>query len=345
MATRPAGASPIRTSSALYREWRLLAGARARGSPVFKHANRAWSDWAIEHGLHDGPVENIFQLYLEPLRKFQLAAEGKIKPVPPEHHRARIRTCFDPLPTWYPPFAEDGLDEDAFPLHAITQRPAAMYHSWGSQNAWLRQIHGENALYVPGDVCDSQGLETGDWALVSSQSGEIRVKIARMDAVNGSTLWTWNAIGKRAGAWALDKDAPEATRGFLLNHLIDELLPPKGDGRAGPIPTRSPARRPGSTFGCRSAGIPTRPTGKACPMPARKTARSDRAGQCGLRTGESPMTSLPQGTEKRLGLVIDLDTCVGCHACAVNCKEWNTGAGASPLADADAYGADVSGHG
>jgi anaerobic selenocysteine-containing dehydrogenase len=74
-------------------------------------------------------------------------------------------------------------------------------------------------------------LETGDWALVSSQSGEIRVKIARMDAVNGSTLWTWNAIGKRAGAWALDKDAPEATRGFLLNHLIDELLPPKGDGR------------------------------------------------------------------------------------------------------------------
>jgi len=106
-----------------------------------------------------------------------------------------------------------------------------MYHSWGSQNAWLRQIHGENALYVPGDVCDQQGLETGDWALVSSQSGEIRVKVARMDAVNGSTLWTWNAIGKRSGAWALDTDAPEATRGFLLNHLIDELLPPKGDGR------------------------------------------------------------------------------------------------------------------
>jgi hypothetical protein len=52
-----------------------------------------------------------------------------------------------------------------------------------------------------------------------------------MDAFNGSTLWTWNAIGKRAGAWALGKEAPETTRGFLLNHLIDELLPPKGDGR------------------------------------------------------------------------------------------------------------------
>ncbi|HAV07743.1 MAG TPA: hypothetical protein DCX13_02550, partial [Rhodobacteraceae bacterium] len=36
--------------------------------------------------------------------------------------------------------------------------------------------------------------------------------------------------GKRKGAWALSEDAPEATKGFLLNHLIHELLPPKGDG-------------------------------------------------------------------------------------------------------------------
>jgi hypothetical protein len=43
-------------------------------------------------------------------------------------------------------------------------------------------------------------------------------------------VWTWNAIGKRAGAWGLDTDAPEATRGFLLNHLISELLPEKRGG-------------------------------------------------------------------------------------------------------------------
>jgi hypothetical protein len=51
-----------------------------------------------------------------------------------------------------------------------------------------------------------------------------------MAALNDNTIWTWNAIGKRKGAWALDTDAPEATRGFLLNHLIHELLPEKGDG-------------------------------------------------------------------------------------------------------------------
>ena len=51
-----------------------------------------------------------------------------------------------------------------------------------------------------------------------------------MEALNAKTMWTWNAIGKRAGAWALDEKAPEANKGFLLNNLIHELLPPKGDG-------------------------------------------------------------------------------------------------------------------
>ena len=56
------------------------------------------------------------------------------------------------------------------------------------------------------------------------------------------------------------------------------------------------------------------------------------------------MTSLPkQPSGKKLGLVIDLDICVGCHACAVNCKEWNTGGHSAPLTDTDPYGAAPSG--
>jgi hypothetical protein len=51
-----------------------------------------------------------------------------------------------------------------------------------------------------------------------------------MAALNPHTVWTWNAIGKRRGTWALDPAAPEATKGFLLNHLIHELLPEQGDG-------------------------------------------------------------------------------------------------------------------
>jgi Fe-S-cluster-containing dehydrogenase component len=55
------------------------------------------------------------------------------------------------------------------------------------------------------------------------------------------------------------------------------------------------------------------------------------------------MTSLPPPSKKKLGLVIDLDTCVGCHACAVSCKEWNSGGIAGPLTDTDPYGKDPSG--
>jgi Fe-S-cluster-containing dehydrogenase component len=51
------------------------------------------------------------------------------------------------------------------------------------------------------------------------------------------------------------------------------------------------------------------------------------------------MTSLPHATsDVRLGLVIDLDTCVGCQACVTNCKEWNTGGHMAPLTDYDPYG-------
>lgn len=55
------------------------------------------------------------------------------------------------------------------------------------------------------------------------------------------------------------------------------------------------------------------------------------------------MTTLPEKTDKKLGLVIDLDICVGCHACATSCKEWNTGGYSAPLSDHDPYGADPSG--
>ncbi|MFK7753856.1 MAG: molybdopterin-dependent oxidoreductase, partial [Sedimentitalea sp.] len=183
----------------------------------YKPWNTAYQDWAVETGLYDKPEPYLFQLYVEPMRKFQLAAIGHGDRQPPDHLRDRIKATMDPLPIWY---ETDQHGNEGYTINALTQRPMAMYHSWGTQNAWLRQIHGHNPLYLPTKLMREHKLSDGDWATVTSPHGEITVPVMEMAALNENTVWTWNAIGKRKGAWALDKKAPEATKGFLLNHLI-----------------------------------------------------------------------------------------------------------------------------
>ena len=195
----------------------------------FKPWNGAYQDWAVELGLYDSPTPYIFNLYSEPMRKFQLAAEGVGERLPPEHLKDQLKKVMSPLPIWYST-EPNNEEKDEYPIHALTQRPMAMYHSWGSQNAWLRQIHGLNPLYVPTKIMKDYNLKTGDWVKLSSTHNSITVPVAEMASLNENTVWTWNAIGKRKGAWALDPNAPEATKGFLLNHLIHELQPKKGDG-------------------------------------------------------------------------------------------------------------------
>ncbi|ANT60162.1 formate dehydrogenase [Salipiger sp. CCB-MM3] len=214
-----------------------IAQGGVHGIPVppeaayYKPWNRAYQDWAVATGLLETPAPYLVQLWSEPLRRFQRAAEGQGTRQPPEALRPRIAAAMEPLPTWSAPLSEGFEDPAEYPLHAITQRPMAMYHSWGSQNPWLRQIHGVNPLYVPGVWWRELGLSEGDWLRVISAHGEITVPAARMEAQSEGVVWTWNAIGKRKGAWGLDAAAPEATKGFLLNHLIPELLPERGDGR------------------------------------------------------------------------------------------------------------------
>jgi anaerobic selenocysteine-containing dehydrogenase len=191
----------------------------------FKHANRDYLEFAAAMGFVAKPEPVILQLYCEPLQRFRLAAEGHGAVQPPERERQRVRTYFDPIPLWYAPFEQAAIEAAEFPLHAVTQRPMAMYHSWGSQNAWLRQIHGANRLYMHRDTAAALGIADDDWVWITSHHGKVRGQVQLMDGVNRDTVWTWNAIGKRSGAWNLAPDAPEATRGFLLNHVISELLP------------------------------------------------------------------------------------------------------------------------
>jgi anaerobic selenocysteine-containing dehydrogenase len=74
------------------------------------------------------------------------------------------------------------------------------------------------------------GIADGDWVNVTSHHGTIKAQAKLLDGQNEDTVWTWNAIGKRRGAWALSPDSPEGEKGFLLNHLISDLLPEREGG-------------------------------------------------------------------------------------------------------------------
>ena len=205
--------------------WREEIPESAR---YFKMANRDYLRWAQGFGFvpNDAPI--VLQLYSETLQKFRLAAQGHGAVQPPPEHRERVATYFDPLPIWYEPFEGAQTSSEAFPLNAVTQRPMFMYHAWGSQNAWLRQITARNYLYLHPDTGTAHGIADEDWVDVSSHHGTITVQAKFASNVQPDTVWTWNAIGKRKGAWKLAKDAPESRKGFLLNHLISDITP-KGD--------------------------------------------------------------------------------------------------------------------
>ena len=191
--------------------------------------NREYLDFAKEKGWRqkNDPVQ--LAIYSDTLQAFRLAAQGKTEGrQPPEHLRARIETYFDPLPFWYAPLEDAATDLGNYPLNAITQRPMAMYHSWDSQNAWLRQIHSHNYLNVNPRTALAAGISDGGWAWVESQWGKVRCMVRHSEAVEPGTVWTWNAIGKADGAWQLAPGSDEARKGFLLNHLISEELPMRG---------------------------------------------------------------------------------------------------------------------
>jgi anaerobic selenocysteine-containing dehydrogenase len=202
-----------------------------RSYQYMRNWNKGYLNWARHYGLTRFAEPIAIHLYSEVLQRFRLAADGR-RPGrrPPERLRARIATYFDPLPFYYEPLETQLVDTQRYPLNALTQRPMAMYHSWDSQNAWLRQIHAHNYLFVHPRVGHAGGFGDGDWVWVESPHGRVRCMCRFSEAVEPGTVWTWNAIGKAAGAWALSPRANEARKGFLLNHVIAEELPPHDAG-------------------------------------------------------------------------------------------------------------------
>ncbi len=202
-----------------------------RSFQYMRNWNKGYLEWAQAHRLTRYAEPINIHIYSEVLQKFRAAAQGRHGgKQPPQRLRRRIETYFDPLPFYFEPLEAHLTDKQRYPLNAITQRPMAMYHSWDSQNAWLRQIHAHNFLYVNPKTARAAGVEDGGWIWAESPWGRVRCMCRYSEAVEPGTVWTWNAIGKAAGAWNLTARANEAQKGFLLNHLISEELPASAEG-------------------------------------------------------------------------------------------------------------------
>ncbi|MET0027452.1 MAG: sulfite dehydrogenase subunit SoeA [Candidatus Thiodiazotropha sp.] len=198
-----------------------------RSYQYMRNWNQGYLEWARHHGMTRYVEPITLHLYSEVLQRFRLAAQGKLPgKQPPERLRKRVAEHFDPLPFYTAPLEHKLVDTHRYPINALTQRPMAMYHSWDSQNAWLRQIHTHNYLFVNPKLGEACGFGDGDWIWVESPTNKVRCMARFSEAVEPGTVWTWNAIGKASGAWGLSPKANESQKGFLLNHVISEELPP-----------------------------------------------------------------------------------------------------------------------
>ncbi len=192
------------------------------------------------------------------------------------------------------------------PLHAVTQRPMFMYHSWGSQNAWLRQITSATACscIARRPRGSASPTTTGCGSRAHTAASPCRCKL--VDGVKPDTVWTWNAIGKRRGAWKLDADAPEAEQGFLLNHADLRNVTARRHGQL--TPTADPITGQAAWFDlrvrcanawARNADF-TEPQFAALPPPPAWPTRRAVLPLAALsrRRARTAMTSLPAATRR-----------------------------------------------
>ena len=348
------GAPNPRPARALHRQRRLLA---RRNSPSPRATTR-WPTAIISSGRSasassPAPSRSCCSCIRKRCRSSASPHKATARSQPPQRaSRARGRPISIRCRSGTSRSRTTRPARETFPLNAVTQRPMFMYHAWGSQNAWLRQIATRNFLYLHPDTGARhrhrrRRLDRG--GLAPRHASACRRDSPRN--VQPDTVWSWNAIGKRKRRMdAGRRTRRNRTQGFLLNHLISDITPEgrlrqcRSGHRAGGVVRPARAHPQGGRRDDERAAVSSARLRRSRRTPAALRRRFPQCAASGKARREgTQMTDLPPPSKVKLGLVIDLDTCVGCHACAVSCKEWNSGGVAGPLTDENPYGKDPDG--
>jgi anaerobic selenocysteine-containing dehydrogenase len=242
--------------------WRGEIPEKAR---FYRFANRDFFDWAIPRGFSTSRSRSCCSSI--PSRCASSSSPPKATARASRRIICARAWCRASIrcPSWYPPFGAKA-DSEGYVLHAITQRPMHMYHSWGSQNAWLRQIQARNPLFIARKLGERLGLADGDWVWIESPHGQVKAEIKLMEGVNQDTVWTWNASASAA--------APGTSRDGAG---ISERLPaqPRDLGTAAAAAGRASLRQHRSGDGPGGVGTTSRCASAKC---CGRRKRANRAG-------------------------------------------------------------------
>ena len=183
--------------------------------------NTAYQDWAVGLGFYDKPAAlSVRALYVGALATVSAGSGGASgERQPPDYLRdAHQENRIDPLPIWYDPPLRRDMEVDTIRLSCPGADPDDRWPCTipgARQNAWLRQIHGRNPLYLPTKRMLADAWFCGGGLGPGSPHPMARspCRSCAYGRVSMKTpIWTWNAIGKRKGAWALEEDASRKPR-------------------------------------------------------------------------------------------------------------------------------------
>ena len=119
--------------------------------------NAAYQDWAVKLGLYETPQPYLFNIWSEPMRRFQLAAEGHGPRQPPDHLRERLKQAMHPLPILVRALWRRG---GGFRLPGSCADATADGHvpQLGQSERLAAADQGANVLYVPDEDLGGAGV-------------------------------------------------------------------------------------------------------------------------------------------------------------------------------------------
>lgn len=146
----------------------------------FNLTSEALAKQGVWQGLSDGFSEA--RTFRTPSGKVELASE------------TLKQAGFDPLPAYEPPIVEPDLKS----FRLLTGHEFAHTGTSTQNNPYLAALSDENTVWIHPARAARLGVENGNWAIVTSDIGEVRVKARLTEGIHPEAVWLSHGFGHGA---------------------------------------------------------------------------------------------------------------------------------------------------